>query len=132
MSLLRATRSARRLVRPFSTSLPIDVHPEIQEALAHNKPVVALETALVTNGLPHPINFEVGQSLEKVVRSTGAIPATIGLVGGRVKIGLSNSELARLAERTNNPAKISRRDIAAAIATGADGGQTLSPYRRPR
>ncbi|KAF9535420.1 indigoidine synthase A-like protein [Crepidotus variabilis] len=107
-------------------NLPVDIHPEVEEALAHNKPVVALETALVTHGLPHPASLDVPVKLEKIVRSQGSIPATIGLVGGRVKIGLERNELERLADRRGRPAKISRRDIAAAIATGRDGGTTCS------
>lgn len=105
---------------------PVDIHPEVEEALAHNKPVVSLETALVTNGLPYPQSLEVPLSQEQIVRSTGAIPATIGLVGGRVKIGLEKHELERLADPSGKPVKISRRDIAAAIATGRDGGTTCS------
>lgn len=102
---------------------PVDIHPEVEEALAHNKPVVALETALVTHGLPYPQSLEVPLGLEGIVRSTGAVPATIGIIGGRVKIGLERNELDYLADRTaSKPAKVSRRDIAAAIATQADGG----------
>jgi len=105
---------------------PLDVHPEVQDALATNKPVVALETTLVTHGFPHPINLELSLSLEEIVRSTGCIPATIGIIGGRVKIGLQPSELERLADTKSNSSvvKISRRDIAPAIAMKADGGRT--------
>ncbi|KAF9480993.1 indigoidine synthase A-like protein [Pholiota conissans] len=107
---------------------PIDLHPEVEDALAHNKPVVALETALVTHGLPYPQSLEVPLMLEDVVRSTGAIPATIGILGGRVKVGLERYELDRLAGRKagSKLAKVSRRDIAAAIALECDGGTTCS------
>ncbi|KAG2023534.1 indigoidine synthase A family protein [Coprinopsis cinerea AmutBmut pab1-1] len=108
------------------TGAPVDIHPEVEDALARNIPVVALETALVTHGLPHPYSFDVPLELEGAVRGTGAIPATIGLVHGRVKIGLEEHELERLATRTFQPAKISRRDVAAAIATKSDGGTTCS------
>lgn len=101
---------------------PLDIHPEVQDALMHRKPIVALETALVTHGLPYPTNLEVPLALEEVVRSTGSIPATIGIVQGRVKVGLEKHELERLAEKRKKPVKISRRDIAAAIATESDGG----------
>lgn len=102
---------------------PIDIHPEVEDALAHNKPVVALETALVTHGLPYPKSLQVPLALENIVRSTGAVPATIGILNGRVKIGLERYELDRLADRkASKPAKVSRRDIAAAIALEADGG----------
>lgn len=104
---------------------PVDIHPEVEEALVHNKPVVALETALVTHGLPYPQSLEVPLGLESIVRSTGAVPATIGIIGGRVKVGLERHELDHLADRTaSKPAKVSRRDIAAAIAMQADGGQS--------
>ncbi|KAF8961029.1 indigoidine synthase A-like protein [Flammula alnicola] len=106
---------------------PLDIHPEVEDALAHNKPVVALETALVTHGLPFPSSLEVPLALEEIVRSTGSIPATIGIIGGRVKVGLERDELERLADyKKVKPAKVSRRDIAAAIAVEADGGTTCS------
>ena len=101
---------------------PIDIHPEVEDALVNNKPVVALETTVITHGLPHPQNHQLGRSLENIVRSTGSVPATIGVIGGRVKIGLEENELQRLAERKHKPVKLSRRDVAAAIATKADGG----------
>ncbi|KAF8807351.1 indigoidine synthase A-like protein [Phlegmacium glaucopus] len=106
--------------------VPLDVHPEVEEALANRRAVVALETALVTHGLPYPSSLEVPLALEGIVRSTGSIPATIGIIDGRIKIGLKQDELARLAERRCKPAKVSRRDIAAAIATRSDGGTTCS------
>lgn len=77
---------------------------------------------MVTHGLPYPLNFEVGLSLEDIVRSAGSIPATIGVVGGRIKVGLTKAELERLSEKKTSPAKISRRDLAAAITMKADGG----------
>ena len=101
---------------------PIDIHPEVEDALVNNKPVVALETTVITHGLPHPQNHLLGRSLENIVRSTGSVPATIGVIGGRIKIGLEENELQRLAEKTHKPVKLSRRDLAAAIATKADGG----------
>jgi pseudouridylate synthase / pseudouridine kinase len=112
---------------PFKRNAPVDIHPAIQQAFAESKPIVALETALVTHGLPYPQNLEVSLSLEDIVRSTGSIPATIGIVGGRIKVGMTKGELERLADRKASPAKISRRDIAPAIATRADGGAVL-PY----
>lgn len=101
---------------------PLDIHPEVEDALAHNKPVVALETALVTHGFPYPSSLQLPLDLEQIVRSTGSIPATIGIIGGRVKVGMTREELDRLASRALKPAKVSRRDIAAAIALKSDGG----------
>lgn len=112
----------------FERHAPLDVHPEVQEALATNKPVVALETAVVTNGMPHPANLETARSLEDIVRSTGSIPATIGIIRGRVKIGLNASELERLGDTKSNTSvvKVSRRDIGPVLAMRRDGGTTCS------
>jgi pseudouridylate synthase / pseudouridine kinase len=114
------------LANALRRGAPIDVHPEVEEALASSKPLVALETAIVTHGLPYPANRDVSLSLERIVRSTGCVPATIGLVDGRVKIGLDAPQLERLAENSSKPVKLSRRDIAAAIATKQHGGTTIT------
>ncbi|KAI0361526.1 indigoidine synthase A-like protein [Trametes cingulata] len=133
--LLRPATSSLRCKRPNSSlavalkeHAPIDVHPEVEEALAHGKPVVALETTIVTHGMPYPANLETARSVESNVRKAGAIPATIGLIEGRVKIGLQPHELERLADiRTNKGVvKLSRRDIGPAIALRKDGGTTCS------
>lgn len=101
---------------------PLDIHPEVQDALATNKPVVALETALVTHGFPYPENMDLAISLEDIVRSTGSVPATIAVIGGRIKVGMDKNQFERLADRQRKPAKVSRRDIGAALALGVDGG----------
>ncbi|KAI0651934.1 indigoidine synthase A-like protein [Trametes meyenii] len=133
--LLRPTTASLRCARPSSAlaailkeHAPIDVHPEVQDALAHGRPVVALETTIVTHGMPYPANLETARSVESNVRKAGAIPATIGLIEGRVKIGLEPSELERLADiHTNkNVVKLSRRDLGAAVALKRDGGTTCS------
>ena len=102
---------------------PVDVHPEVQDALASQKPVVALETTIVTHGMPQPVNLQTARSVESIVRSTGAVPATMGIVQGRVKIGLEPQELEYLADVKSNPSvvKVSRRDIGPAIAMARDG-----------
>ncbi|KAJ7244751.1 indigoidine synthase A-like protein [Mycena haematopus] len=124
---VHSVRFASRLSLSLARDAPIDVHPEVQDALATGMPVVALETALTTHGLPPPINLQVSKDLEAVVRSTGCIPATIGIVAGRVKIGLEKSDLERLADVHRKPrsVKISRRDIAPALTLGLDGGTTI-------
>ncbi|RDX55774.1 indigoidine synthase A-like protein [Lentinus brumalis] len=134
--LLRPTSASLRCIkRPISSlsaalkeSAPIDVHPEVQDALAHGRPVVALETTIVTHGMPYPTNRETALSVEGNVRKAGAIPATIGLIEGRVKIGLEPHQLERLADVAQNPTvvKLSRRDLGAAIALKKDGGTTCS------
>ena len=128
--LLRPTTASLRCKRPISSlsaalkeHAPIDVHPEVQEALARGRPVVALETTIVTHGMPYPTNRETALSVEGNVRKAGAVPATIGLIEGRVKIGLEPHELERLANVGKNPSvvKLSRRDLGAAIALKKDG-----------
>ena len=112
----------------LSRHAPVDIHPEVQEALASHAPIVALETTIVTHGMPSPTNLETALSVESIVREQGAVPATIGVIGGRVKIGLQPKELEHLADLENDPpaVKISRRDIASAISTKRDGGTTCS------
>ncbi|KAI0335190.1 indigoidine synthase A-like protein [Cubamyces sp. BRFM 1775] len=135
--LLRPSTASLRCKRPSSSlalaaalkeHAPIDIHPEVQEALAHSQPVVALETTIVTHGMPYPANLETARSVESNVRKAGAIPATIGLIEGRVKIGLEPHELERLADVRKNTSvvKLSRRDVGPAIALRRDGGTTCS------
>lgn len=116
------------LISAREGGLPIDVHPEVEQALVERQPLVALETTIVTHGLPYPVNLETAMSVERHARSVGVIPATIGVIGGRVKIGLETAQLEYLADsRVNSGAvKLSRRDIAAAIASKKDGGTTCS------
>ena len=116
------------LVSARERGIPIDVHPEVEQALVENRALVALETTIVTHGMPYPANSETARSVEQHVRSAGAIPATIGVIGGRVKIGLESAELEYLADlRANSgPMKLSRRDIAAAVALKKNGGTTCS------
>lgn len=104
----------------------IDIHPEVAEALRVRRPVVALESTIITHGIPYPVNLKTARSVERNVRTSGSVPATIGLIGGRVKIGLESHELERLAECRNDPVKLSRRDIGAAVALKRDGGTTCS------
>lgn len=135
-SLVRASRplhnrslqtgSVQDLAAKFGA--PVDIHPEVQDALAHGRPVVALETTIVTHGMPHPTNLQTARSVEGIVRENGAIPATIGIIQGRVKIGLEGHELERLADAESNPSvvKVSRRDIGPVISLKKDGGTTCS------
>lgn len=128
-SSVRTTRSLpSSLISARERGVPIDIHPEVEQALVEHQPLVALETTIITHGMPYPVNLETARSVERHVRSVGAIPATIGLLGGRVKIGLESAQLEYLADlRTDpGPVKLSRRDIAAAIALKKDGGTTCS------
>ncbi len=99
--------------------------PEIARALEMNAPVVALESAVITHGLPHPQNLQLARDMEEQVRDHGATPATIAVLEGRIRLGLSDQDLIRLSE-TESPLKVSRRDFAAAIVKKADGGTTVA------
>lgn len=94
--------SQSSLARALASRAPLDIHPEVNHALLTRQPVVALETALVTNGVAPPINLTIARKLEDIVRKGGAVPATIGLVDGRVKVGLKAEELERLADTEGN------------------------------
>ena len=119
-------RGLSSLAATLKNNALIDVHSEVAEALHARKPVVALESTIITHGMPYPVNLETAMSVERNVRASGSIPATIGLIDGRVKIGLESHELERLAEDSNKSVKVSRRDIGAAIALKRDGGTTCS------
>ncbi len=99
--------------------------PEVQRARRLRQPLVALETAVVTHGLPYPVNASLAADMEAEVRAHGAVPATVGVVRGKVCIGLEGSDLEHLA--ADKPMrKISRRDFGAAIARGESGGTTVA------
>ena len=101
------------------------VGEEVAEALAMGQPVVALETTLIVHGLPRPDNLVVAGELERIVRDEGAVPATIGVVGGVAVVGLSTAEVERLATQ-DGVAKLSVRDLPIALARGADGATTVA------
>ena len=98
---------------------------EVARALAAKAPVVALETTLVTHGLPHPDGVTTALSLEQIVRDAGAIPATIGIFGGAIRIGLTRTELEQLAA-TPDVAKINLSNLAAAVSSGQPGSTTVA------
>jgi len=97
----------------------------IQDALARGHPVVALESTLIAHGLPRPRNLEVGRALERTVREQGAVPATIGMVGGELVVGLDDAELARIAA-SEAVVKLSVRDLAPAAQASMDGATTVA------
>ncbi|MCQ3936072.1 MAG: pseudouridine-5-phosphate glycosidase [Chloroflexi bacterium] len=103
----------------------LQLAPEIAGALDLGAPVVALESTVITHGLPRPQNLELAREMEKQVRAGGAAPATIALLDGQIRIGLSDAELVRLAE-SDSTLKVSHRDFAAAIVKKADGGTTVA------
>ncbi|HME16731.1 MAG TPA: pseudouridine-5'-phosphate glycosidase [Mycobacterium sp.] len=101
------------------------IHPEVSDALAAGRPVVALESTIITHGLPRPDNLRVAREIEQAVRSGGAVPATIAIVGGEPHVGLDDAALRRVAEG-DAVAKASVRDIAVLAARGGDGGTTVA------
>jgi pseudouridine-5'-phosphate glycosidase len=104
-----------------------DLHysEEVQQALVEGLPLVGLETAVVTHGLPYPTNIELAQAMENVIREEGAVPATVGVLGGKAQIGLSSDDLHLLAQ-DRDVIKISRRDFSWAAAKKLNGGTTVA------
>ncbi len=98
---------------------------EVAEAIRVGRPVVALESTILSHGLPRPDNLRVGREIEAAVRSAGAVPATIGVLAGQVTVGLDDAGLERLA-LTDGVLKVSVRDLPVAVATGADGATTVA------
>jgi len=103
----------------------IDISEEIQNSIKENGPVVALESTIISHGMPFPQNLETALEVERIIRKEGAIPATIAVVEGRIKIGLSNLELEQFAQGTKT-VKVSSRDLPLAISQKQDGGTTVA------
>ena len=104
----------------------LDVAPEVREALAAGRPVVALESTIISHGMPYPKNVETALLVEQTIRDNGAVPATIAVIGGRLKAGLSREEIEYLGKTGRGVAKASRRDLPALVARGADGATTVA------
>lgn len=103
----------------------LDIRPEVQDALKKRMPVVALESTIISHGMPYPENIRTAEALENAVRSRGAVPATIAVIGGRLKIGLSSEQIEHLG-RADNIRKASRRDLPLAVARGFDAATTVA------
>lgn len=104
----------------------LDVSPEVAEALEIGKPVVALESTIISHGMPYPQNVETALAVEQVVRENGAIPATIAIIGGRLKAGLHPKEIEYFGMKGPEIAKASRRDLPVLVAQGQDGACTVT------
>ena len=104
----------------------LDVAPEVAEALAAGKPVVALESTIISHGMPYPKNVETALLVEQTIRENGAVPATIAVIGGRLKAGLSKDEIEHLGKSGRAVAKASRRDLPVLVARGEDGATTVT------
>ena len=104
----------------------LDVNPEVAAAVAAGKPVVALESTIISHGMPYPQNVETALNVEKIIRENGAVPATIAIIGGRLKAGLTPEEIEYFGKKGQAIAKASRRDLAALVARGEDGATTVT------
>ncbi len=104
----------------------LDISPEVKKALDEGRPVVALESTIISHGMPYPRNVETALLVEQTIRDCGATPATIAVIGGRLKAGLSRDEIEYLGKTGRGVAKASRRDLPALVARGADGATTVT------
>ena len=104
----------------------LEISPEVKAALAGGKPVVALESTIISHGMPYPQNVETAMNVEKIVRENGAVPATIAIIGGKLKAGLSAEEIEYLGKKGYDVTKASRRDLPVLVARGEDGATTVA------
>ena len=104
----------------------LDVNPEVAAAIAAGKPVVALESTIISHGMPYPQNVETALQVEKIIRDNGAVPATIAVIGGRLKAGLTPEEIEYFGKKGQAITKASRRDLAMLCARGEDGATTVT------
>ncbi len=104
----------------------LDINPEVAAALKEGKPVVALESTIISHGMPYPQNVETALNVERIIRENGAVPATIAIIGGRLKAGLTAEEIEYFGKKGQAIAKASRRDLAVLCARGEDGATTVT------
>lgn len=103
----------------------LDVRNDIKEAIEADKPVVALESTILSHGMPYPENLEFARNVERIIKEEGAVPATIAIIGGKIKVGLSDEELEIMC-KAENVGKVSRRDLPIYISTGKTGATTVT------
>lgn len=104
----------------------LNVSEEVKEALKNNQPVVALESTIISHGMPYPKNVETALAVEKIIRDNGATPATIAIIGGKLTVGCSEEEIALLGKQGLSVPKVSRRDIPFVVAQKANGATTVA------
>ncbi|WED27771.1 pseudouridine-5'-phosphate glycosidase [Vibrio sp. DW001] len=104
----------------------LDIQPEVAQALANNQPVVALESTIISHGMPFPRNVETALLVENTIREQGAVPATIAIINGRLKVGLSEEQITHLGKAGSAVTKVSRRDIPFVVASKQDGATTVA------
>jgi pseudouridylate synthase len=110
---------------PASALPHLNIHPEVAQALAQGKPVVALESTIIAHGMPYPQNVQTALEVEAVIRSHGAVPATIAVLEGKICIGLSREQIEALGS-AKDVMKLSRRDLALAVSSGQPGATTVA------
>ncbi|EFT6988237.1 pseudouridine-5'-phosphate glycosidase, partial [Escherichia coli] len=104
----------------------LQISPEVQDALKNKKPVVALESTIISHGMPFPQNAQTAIEVEETIRKQGAVPATIAIIGGVMKVGLSKEEIELLGREGHNVTKVSRRDLPFVVAAGKNGATTVA------
>lgn len=104
----------------------LDIKPEVADALANGLPVVALESTIISHGMPWPDNATTAKEVEQIIRDAGAVPATIAIINGRLKAGLTSDEIDTLAKAGQSVAKCSRRDLPYVVARGEHGATTVA------
>ena len=104
----------------------LSVSPEVQEALAANKPVVALESTIISHGMPYPQNVETALNVERIIRENGAVPATIAIIQGKITVGCSPEQIEYLGKKGLAVTKASRRDLPVLLMRGEDGATTVT------
>ncbi|XP_074395213.1 uncharacterized protein LOC102073347 isoform X4 [Zonotrichia albicollis] len=120
-SVARGATQVRRLLHGGY----VRIHPSVQEALVESRPVVALESTIITHGMAYPLNLSMARKVEEIVRTNGAVPATVGILRGQIHVGLTDEELEFLAS-SKNAVKVSRRDFPFVLSQGLSGGTTVS------
>jgi pseudouridine-5'-phosphate glycosidase len=114
--------------RGLSTRLNSDyltISERVRDALATNKPVVALESTIITHGMPWPNNYQTAVEIENIIESTNAVPATVGFLNGKLKVGLDQKEIQLMAESCHDAVKLSRRDLSYIIAQATSGSKKI-------
>lgn len=104
----------------------LEVNPEVQAALAAGKPVIALESTIISHGMPYPKNVETALQVEQIARDAGVVPATIAIINGKLKVGLTPDEITLLGKEGLKVPKVSRRDLAYVVAQGLNGATTVA------
>lgn len=124
---LRSLQLPKRLFNTNALNRFVDLSPEVKSALNNKEPLVALESTIITHGMPYPENVQTAKEVEEIVKSEGAVPATIAILDGRIKVGLSSKDLEQLgALDPKTVSKVSRSDLAVVLSSHRNGGTTVA------